>query len=319
MNETKTIRAILDVIEANQRFLVASHESPDGDALASTLALTLALRNLGKEVVAFNQDGVITPFGFLPGADTVVDTLIDEAPFDVGFVLDAGELRRAGTDLRERCALLVNIDHHPYSEDFGELYYVDESASSTGVLVYRLLAAGAVEITRDIATNIYTTILSDTGSFRYSNADREAFLVASEMIDKGLNAWDIASHLYETQPRQRLTLLGEALQTMTFSSCGRFASISVSCAMLEKMHAGPEHTDGFVNYPRSIEGVEVAIFFREISPGLYKVGFRSKGAVDVGDLARELGGGGHHNAAGATVAGTLEEVRFQVFNRLGIS
>ena len=319
MSEQTTIKAILDVIRENQRFLVASHESPDGDALASTLALTLALRNLGKEVVAYNPSGMVTPFGFLPGADTVVDTLTGEAPFDAGFVLDAGELRRAGTDLRERCAILVNIDHHPYSEDFGEHYYVDESASSTGVLVYRLLRAGDVDITREIAINIYTTVLSDTGSFRYSNADREAFLVASEMIDKGLNAWDIASRLYETQPRQRLVLLGEALQTLTISSCGRDASISVSCEMLSKANAGPEHTDGFVNYPRSIEGVEVAIFFREISPGLYKVGFRSKGLVDVGGLARELGGGGHHNAAGATVSGSLVEVRSQVFRRLGIS
>ena len=139
------------------------------------------------------------------------------------------------------------------------------------------------------------------------------------MIDKGLDAWDIASHLYETQPKERLILLGYALQTMTISSCGQFASISVSCEMLDKAKAGPEHTDGFVNYPRSIEGVEVAIFFREISPGNYKVGFRSKGSVDVGSLARELGGGGHHNAAGATVQGSLEEVRANVFNRLGIS
>lgn len=314
-----TIRTILEVIDNHQRFLVASHESPDGDALASTLALTLALRGLGKEVVAYNRDGVISPFGFLPGSDTVVNSLADQEPFEVGFVLDAGELHRAGTDLRDRCQILINIDHHPYSEDFGEHYFVDETASSTGVLIYRLLKTKGVTISREIALNIYTTILSDTGSFRYSNADREAFQVASEMIDLGLDAWEIASHLYETQPQERLVLLGEALQNLTVSACGRFASISVSCAMMENANAGPEHTDGFVNYPRSIEGVEVAIFFREISPNLYKVGFRSKGSVDVGALARELGGGGHHNAAGATVSGSLNEVRANVFNRLGIS
>ncbi len=315
----KTIRAILDVIRAHRRFLVASHESPDGDAVASTLALALALRGMGKEVVAFNRDGAVSPFDFLPGADTIVDTLDGEDEFEVGFVLDAGELRRAGTDLRDRCRVLVNIDHHPCSEDFGEHYFVDEEACSTGVLVYRLLKAGGLPITREIATNIYTTILADTGSFRYSNADPEAFRVAAEMIGSGLDAWEIASRLYETQPQQRLRLLGAALQTLTVSRCGRYASISVSCAMLEDAGAGPEHTDGFVNYPRSIEGVEVAIFFREIAPGNYKVGFRSKGAVDVGALARELGGGGHHNAAGATVCGSLEEVRAEVSARLGIA
>jgi phosphoesterase RecJ-like protein len=314
-----TIKAIIEVIEANQRFVVASHESPDGDALASTLALTLALRDMGKDVVAYNKDGAVSPFGFLPGAETIVDSLADDAAFDVGFVLDAGELRRAGDDLRERCKILINIDHHPFSEDFGDYYFVDETACSTGVLIYRLLKTGGMSITTEIATNIYTTILSDTGSFRYSNADREAFHVASEMIDLDLNAWDIAAHLYETQPSERLILLGDALQTMTISACGHYASISVSCEMMRRVNAGPEHTDGFVNYPRSIEGVEVAIFFREISSGNYKVGFRSKGAVDVGALARELGGGGHHNAAGATVQGSLDEVRSDVFNRLGIS
>ena len=314
-----TIKAIIEVIKANQRFIVASHESPDGDALASTLALTLALRDMGKDVVAFNIDGVVSPFGFLPGATTVVSSLEEDATFDVGFVLDAGELRRAGDDFRQRCKILINIDHHPFSENFGDHYFVDVAACSTGVLLYRLLKACGQLITTEIATNIYTTILSDTGSFRYSNADREAFHVASEMIDLGLNAWDIASHLYETQPSERLILLGDALQTLTISACGNFASISVSCEMMDRANAGPEHTDGFVNYPRSIEGVEVAIFFREISSGNYKVGFRSKGAVDVGALARELGGGGHHNAAGATVQGSLEEVRSDVFNRLGIS
>ncbi len=318
MSET-TIKAILDVIESHQRFLVASHEGPDGDALASTLALTLALRDMGKDVVAYNRDGVIAPFGFLPGSETLVDTLESEVPFEVGFVLDAGELCRVGDGLRERCKILINIDHHPYSEDFGDYYFVDEQACSTGALIYRMLKARGLEVSPAIATNIYTTILSDTGSFRYSNADSEAFHIASEMVDQGLDAWDIASHLYETQPQKRLQLLGACLQTLTISSCGRFASVSVSCEMMEKFGAGPEHTDGFVNYPRSIEGVEVAIFFRELSPGSYKVGFRSKGAVDVGALARELGGGGHHNAAGAKVQGSLEEVRSEVFKRLGIS
>jgi len=314
-----TIKTILEIIEKHQRFLVAAHESPDGDALASTLALTLALRDMGKDVVAFNRDGAMSPFGFLPGADTIVDSLDGEEPFEVGFVLDAGELHRVGTDLRQRCALLVNIDHHPYSEDFGEYYFVDEKACSTGTLIYRLLKTLGQPFTKEIATNIYTTILSDTGSFRYSNADKEAFQVASEMIDLGLNAWDIASHLYETQPEKRLTLLGDALRTLTRSSCGRFASISVSCEMMARADAGPEHTDGFVNYPRSIEGVEAAIFFREVSPNLYKVGFRSKGSVDVGALARELGGGGHHNASGAQVEGSLDQVQADVFKRLGIS
>ena len=311
------IQAILKTIEQGRRFIVASHENPDGDALASTLALTGALRTLGKEVVAFNVDGVPASFSFLPGAATVVSTLGPEERFDAGFVLDAGELWRAGGDLRQRCGVLVNIDHHPYAESFGDIELVDEKASATGVLVYRLLQAGGIRVSSEVALCIYTAVLSDTGSFRYSNADPEAFRVAGEMVERGVDPWSVASGLYESQDEKRLRLLARALATLMVSECGRLASVCVTQAMLEQTGAGPEHTDGFVNYPRSVRGVEVALFFREIGPNSFKVGFRSKGRVDVGRLARELGGGGHHNAAGAVVEGSLEEVRQSVMARLG--
>jgi len=310
------VAAILKLIEEGRRFLVASHESPDGDALASTLALTNALREMGKDVVAYNRDGVPSPFDFLPGAQTVVRNIEGEETFDVGFILDAGELRRAGSHLREACRTLVNIDHHPHSERFGEVHYVDEKASATGALVHRILKAGGHAISADVALCIYTAVLSDTGSFRYSNADPEAFRIGAEMVEKGVSPWDVASCLYESQGAERLRLLARALATLTVSASGRYASVSVTTAMLEETGTGPEHTDGFVNYPRSIRGVEVALFFRQTGPATYKVGFRSKGAVDVGALARHLGGGGHHNAAGATVDGRLEEVRQSVFARL---
>jgi phosphoesterase RecJ-like protein len=226
-------------------------------------------------------------------------------------------LWRAGSWIRGACTTLANIDHHPHSENFGEIYYVDDSASATGVLVYRLLQAGGWPISGDVATCIYTTILSDTGSFRYSNADAEAFRVAGEMVAKGVDPWLIAAGLYESQEVERLRLLGMALPTLDLAPCGTFAAITVTEAMLAASGARPEHTDRFVNYPRSIRGVEVAIFFRQIGPDRYKVGFRSKGTVDVGALAREFGGGGHHNAAGAIVEGPFPAVRNLVFTRLG--
>lgn len=312
------LKAILKTISEGQRFLVAAHGSPDGDALASTLALALALRDLGKDVVAYNRDGVPASFDFLPGVATIVRDLTEEAPFDAGFVLDAGELRRAGSDLAQRCRTLVNIDHHPFSEDFGDIYYVDTEACATGVLVYRVLAAGAWPLSIEVATCIYAAIIADTGSFRYSNANPEAFRVAGEMIGLGVQPWDVATGLYENQAPERLRLLAMALDTLAVSRCGRFASIQVTSEMYRVSGTGAEHTDGFVNYPRSIRGVEVAILFRQLGPVEFKVGFRSKGEVDVGALSRELGGGGHHNAAGATVSGTIDEVRQLVFAKLNI-
>lgn len=310
------IKAILKKIKEGRRFLIASHENPDGDALASTLALANALREQGREAVAYNVDGVPRIFEFLPGARTVVRHLNDGDIFDVGFVLDAGELHRAGSHLRKICRTLVNIDHHPYSERFGEIHFVDEKASATGALVFRLLKEAGWSISLDVAVCLYTAILSDTGSFRYSNADPEAFHMAAELVEVGVDPWSVASGLYESQAEERLRLLARALGTLTVCHSRPYASVSVTTKMMEETGAGPEHTDGFVNYPRSIRGVEVALFFREIGPDTYKVGFRSKGRVDVGALARELGGGGHHNAAGAVVKGLLEEVRAAVFGRL---
>ena len=310
------VGAILKTIEEGRRFLVASHEGPDGDAIASTLALTLALRSLGKEVVAYNRDGVPDALSFLPASASIRASLETGERFDVGFILDAGELRRAGEQLAQCCALLVNIDHHPYSEHFTPLHYVDEQASATGVLVYRLLRAGNIPLSREVAFCVYAAILADTGSFRYSNADAEAFRVAGEMIALGVNPWDAAAGLYENQPELRMRLLALALQTLTISSCGRYGSVSVTTEMYRTTGARAEHTDGFVNYPRSIHGVEVGLFFRQTGPDQFKVGFRSKGRIDVGAISREFGGGGHHNAAGAQLAGDLDTVRSIVFQRV---
>lgn len=310
------IGAILKTIEAGESFLVASHEGPDGDAIASTLALTLALRSLGKEVVAYNCDGVPDALTFLPESMTIRTRLESYERFDVGFILDAGELRRAGEHLAQRCKLLVNIDHHPFSEHFTPLHYVDEKASATGVLVYRLLQEGNIPLTNEVAFCVYTAILADTGSFRYSNADAEAFRVAGEMIALGVNPWDAATGLYENQPELRLRLLARALETLTISSCGRYGSVSVTTEMFVATGARAEHTDGFVNYPRSISGVEVGLFFRQTGPEHFKVGFRSKGRIDVGAISREFGGGGHHNAGGAQLQGDLDSVRSRVFQRI---
>lgn len=310
------IRKTAELISSRSRFVVAAHESPDGDALASTLALVNALREMGKDAVAYNVDGVPENFQFLPGSALVRSQLGDDECFEIGVILDAGELRRAGNHLRDRCELLINIDHHPYSEQLGPVDLLDTDAAATGVLIYRLLTELGHPVSADTALCIYTAVLADTGSFRYSNANPEAFRIASEMVGLGVDPWSIASGLYESQDETRLRLLSQALQTLTVSDCGRLAAVTVTREMLDQTGATSEHTDGFVNYPRSVRGVEVALFFRQLDGDCYKVGFRSKGTIDVGSLARELGGGGHHNAAGAEVCGPIDEVRRSVFKSL---
>ncbi len=310
------IEQLLELIADSRTFLVASHESPDGDAIGSTLALANALREMGKDVVAYNLDGAPDEYSFLPGHATVVAEVDEGREFDACFVLDAGELKRAGLWMRGASRSLVNVDHHPFSEDFGDFYWVDTTACATGVMIHRLLVAAGHPISRDVAVCVYTAILSDTGSFRYSNADPEAFRVASDMVALGVDPWSIASGLYENQDEARLRLLAMALPTLRVSACGACASLAVTLDMYRAANAREEHTDRFINYPRSVRGVEVALFFRQLSADTFKIGFRSKGRIDVGALARAMGGGGHHNAAGATVEGNLEYVQDWVFSRV---
>ncbi len=288
-----------------------AHENPDGDAIGSTLGLANALREMGKEVVAFNADRVPEIMRFLPGSETIVQELPAGATFDVAFVLDSGDLARTMLPVEEICQTLINIDHHPHSE-FGDICYLDTSASATAVMIWRVLERLDYQPSLEVAQPLYLGILSDTGSFRYSSANQEAFQVAGELLGKGIDPWDIASRLYESLAPERMRLLGLVLPTLEISACGRYASMAMTDDILQASGASEEHTDGFVNYPRAIRGVEVALFFRQVGADEYKISFRSRGNIDVGSMARALGGGGHHNAAGAKVCGTLEQARATV-------
>ena len=309
------IQQIVKQIAENQSFLVVSHENPDGDAIGSTLALANALREMGKDVVAVNVDGVPQIMRFVPGCDLLVQSLPDDVSFDVAFVLDAGDLSRAGIAVREHCRTLINVDHHPHS-DFGDICFLDTSASATAVLIDRILNSCDYQISLDVAKCLYLGILSDTGSFRYSSANQEAFTVAGRLVGMGVDSWEIASCLYESLAPERMRLLGLVLPTLEISTSGCYASVAMTDEILKASGASEEHTDGFVNYPRAIQGVEVALFFRQVATDRYKISFRSRGKIDVGTMARELGGGGHHNAAGAQVCGSLEAARAQVYSLL---
>ncbi len=311
---TETIQNIADAIRRHESFLVTSHEGPDGDAVGSALGLASFLRKIGKDVCVHLRDPVPELYAFLPGSDTV-QAHIPDRDFDVAFVLDIGEFRRAGEELCSfKCiGTFVNLDHHLSCEPFGVHNLIDPAAAATGVLVHRVASAFGYRFDGETALCLYVAIITDTGSFRYSNANREAFAIAGEMIECGVNAWDVAEQLYENQPRRRLELLARCLPTLEVIKEGQAASVTVTLDMYAHSGGDAELTDGFVNYPRSIRGVEVAIFFRQLDERRYKVGFRSKGKVNVAAFAAGLGGGGHHNAAGCTVDGTLDEVKSKVY------
>ncbi|NVN89903.1 MAG: bifunctional oligoribonuclease/PAP phosphatase NrnA [Desulfuromonadales bacterium] len=311
---TETIQNIVHEIRTNHTFLLTTHESPDGDAVGSSLALASFLKKIGKEVCVHFRDPVPELFCFLPGSAHVVAHIPDR-DFDVAVVLDIGEFRRAGSEFCSftRFGKLLNLDHHLSCQPFGMHNLIDSTAAATGALVYRIISSYGYSIDAETALCLYVSIISDTGSFRYSNANREAFSIAGEMIEYGVNAWNVAERLYENQPQKRLELLTRSLPTLEVICDGQAASLTVTQAMYAETGADAELTDGFVNYPRSIRGVEVAIFFRQLDDQTYKVGFRSKGSVNVAGFAAALGGGGHHNAAGCTVSGCLADIKARVY------
>ncbi|PJB43859.1 MAG: DHH family phosphoesterase [Deltaproteobacteria bacterium CG_4_9_14_3_um_filter_44_9] len=306
---------IVEEIKRNKAFLIASHINPEGDAIGSALALAISLKNIGKEVTVFNQDPIPRNLQFLPMSAEIIHEIDGSLSFDAAFVLDCGGLDRVGKEI-EKIRKIINIDHHITNSRFGDIRLVDSQSSSTAELIYAVLKDIPIEVTYEIALNIYTAILTDTGAFCNSNTTEGTFHIASEMVRIGVNPSSVAEKIYQEMPVSRLKLLGLVLNTLEILGNGRIASVVATLSMLKKTGATPELTEDIVTYPRSILGVKVAVLFREVSKNYYKVSFRSNKDVDVADIAREFSGGGHPNASGGNVGGSLLEVKGKVFEAI---
>lgn len=302
-----------DWIRRHESFLVTAHQEPDGDAAGSTLAMGLLLEQLGKEVVRFNPDGVPYNFQFLEGADRVHRELPADGAPDATILLDCSTLDRVGApDLEERTGgTLLVVDHHDtFDREGNDVSLYDPDAAATGELVYRLVRELGAELTESLAEALYCALMTDTGSFQYSNTSRSTFRIAGELLEAGVDAWEMTVEVLESQPLERVELLSDVLDTLEVSECGRLAFICIDREMLgDDADRAAELTDGFINYGRSIRGVEVSTQLRELDDGGWKVSFRSKGRVDVAQLARQFGGGGHANAAGFRSRASAAEIR----------
>jgi len=313
---------IVRVIREGKRFMVISHLNPEGDAIGSLLGLALALRAEGKEVVAYLEDDLPDTFGFLPGSRTIVHDLTGVLPFDATFAVDCGQKERLGESFSafSGCGTLVNVDHHATNDSFGEFNVIDAEASAAGEMVYDLLGEAGIHIDKAIATNLYVAIHTDTGSFRYSSSTSGAFKKTGELVALGADPWEISTNIYENLPYKRFLLLGLVLSTMKLVELDnvKVATLLVTDAMMKETGTSSEVSDGFVNYARSVEGVEVGMLFRESGTNgdSYKISFRSKGRVDVAAIAARFKGGGHKNAAGCNVEGALVDIQERVMEAL---
>ena len=304
------IATIARELENNERFLVATHVNPDGDAIGSLGALALVLEGMGKQVVAYCQDEVPLFLRFLPYADRIVREISDPDHFEVAVVLDCGELDRIGSavEVLQHVGKIIHIDHHSSSDDFGQINLVRPECSSTAEILYEIFQAMPVSLTREAAENIYTAILTDTGSFRFANTTPRALAIAAEMVALGVLPEKVAGEIYDSMSPERIELLSLSLNTLTLRKNGRVAAMHVSRRMLEETGTSFIDTDGFVNYPRAISTAEIAIFFREMHADEVNVSLRSRGGLNVAEFARIHGGGGHHNAAACRLRGSLSEV-----------
>ncbi|GAB4260690.1 MAG: bifunctional oligoribonuclease/PAP phosphatase NrnA [Deferrisomatales bacterium] len=318
MSRKSQISEVRRALLAGTRFLIVSHQNPDGDAVGSSLALAAGLTAVGKTCDIVNADGVPANLTWLPMAEQVQLLPGEDAAYDALILVDCGAPSRTGFGDRlfRAAPTIVNIDHHPGNSHFGTVNLVDPEACATAELVYDVLQALPAPLGYSTATSIYTAILTDTGSFRFSNANARAFEIASRMVAAGVDASWVAQMVHDQQPVGRLRLLSRVLETLDLSPRDKAACVVVTQAMLRHTHTGVEDVEGIVNYPRSICGVEVGFLLREEAASRYRVAFRSKGKVDVSKIAREFGGGGHHNAAGATVEGSAEEIKRTVFERV---
>lgn len=291
---------------------VASHIRPDADALGSTIAFALWLRDCGKEVTAYNEEGSTAKFHYLPCHEIVSLPPATPQKFDVFVALDTSVKNRLGTVNKAIApgTTVLNIDHHISNENYGDVNYIDPSAPATGQILLEFFQHVGARVSSEMATNLFAAISTDTGSFQYAGTNERTFAAASHLISCGVDVPGLSRAMYDSQPRRRFELLRHALNTAEFHCDDRIATFSLPMDLVERLKVLPEDNEGIIDHLRSIEGVEAAVFFEELPEGKVRVSARSKfPRIDVCKVCKQFEGGGHPMAAGARVDGTLTQVK----------
>jgi phosphoesterase RecJ-like protein len=305
---------LLSYIKEKKVFFIATHISPEGDAIGSSLALSMALEAMGKETVVYDRDGVPAIYKYLPGQEKVISSLgdMDTSSFNL-LLLDCNTPDRAGIKgLRFNSAAV--IDHHETEADFGDPKWIEPHAAATGLMVFSLIKELRAELTREIAVNLYSAIAIDTGTFRFGNTTAEVLRAAAELAEAGAKPGYIANNLYETWSEKRFRLLVLCLNTLDMRNSIAFTHVTKE--MFENTGAGPEDTENFSGFPRKMRDISISAFFREIDRDEWKVSLRSRGEANVADIAAFFGGGGHKNAAGCTIKAALEDAKLALLDKV---
>jgi len=303
-----SLERIAELITKYNNIVITAHIHPDGDCLGSVLALNRYLVAIGKRVKIMIDDDIPALYCFLPGSQNIIKPNSEFLKADLLIVLDASDIERIGRVAKTVDAPILNIDHHISNTKFADYWYIDSNAAATGEIILRLLKLMQAPIDVDIATCLYTAIATDSGFFRYANTSADTMRYAAELIECGVKPHFVSEQL-EAKPLSSIAALTKILETLELHYDGKIASITVLPDFLDSS----DTTEGFINYPRIIEGVEVAIMFKLTDKDTCRVSFRSK-QTDVSQLALGFGGGGHARAAGCTVTGSLNEIKEKVIS-----
>jgi phosphoesterase RecJ-like protein len=303
---------ILSEIRARHRFVVTSHARPDGDGIGSALAFGEILRVMGKDAQVVMRDGIPRIYQNLPFADRAIKAE-NVPPNDAVILLECDSTKRAQLAGLDSC-FLINIDHHASGRDFAHLNWIDSGVMATAELVYRFARLACVPIDKDIATCLYTALMTDTGSFMFEGTNEHTFTVARELVLAGADPAQCARNIYFGHSTAKMRLLGTALTNLHRE--GPLAWIWVTQEQMQRVNALEEDCEGLVNYALSMADVQVSIFFRELPDKRYRVSLRSKGVVNVASVAEHFGGGGHKCASGCSVDGPLAIALARIVERV---
>jgi len=307
---------IKSVLDGAERILVSSHARPDGDAYGSAIAMALHLRQSGKEVKVWNEQGMTSKFRYLPESTIVqAPPLIDPENFDVLLALDTSTKERLGSVLKGagEVGTWINMDHHVSNHGYGDLNYIDDGAPATGQIVYDYLSETGGEISTAMAANLYLAISTDTGSFQYDKTSAHTFRLVADLVERGLDIPSLSTAMYDNYPRRRLDLLKSLLNRVRFECGDQIASFSLSLATRQELGVLPQDSEGLIDHLRAVEGVQIAVFFEELPQGKVRVSMRAKNKqFDVCKICSIFGGGGHAMASGARLPGPLVEAEEKV-------
>jgi len=302
---------VVELIENKNKFAITTHVKPDGDGVGSSLGLCWLLRSLGKEAEVIVRGDVPPAYRSLPGADEIKDVSEVNGHYDAVFIMECSDLERPGIEGLDK-VFTVNIDHHATSEHFGTINWIDSTASAVGEMIYNLCKAIGGKITQEIAECVYMALVTDTGSFHFSNTSERTLKVASELVKAGARPAKIGEAVYNNYPWSRIELMRQVLATVRRDESGRIAMMRQTAEMEQEAGTIDGDNNGFVNIPLAARDVIAAIYMREIEPGKYRASLRSKGDINVAKVAEQFGGGGHRNAAGLGIEGDWDQAEAKI-------